>query len=353
MTAAPSRLKLDATLRGIPLGEVAAWAAHCERLGFDGLCATETNNDPFLPLALAADATSRVALGTGVALAFPRSPMQVAYTGWDLQGLSGGRFVLGLGSQVRAHVERRFGATWSQPARRMRDFALAVRAIWTAWADGTPLDYVGEFYRHTLMPPDFRPRPHAHMVPPIVLAGVRPRMIEVAGEVADGLLIHPFQTPDYVRETVLPSVKHGLEIGGRPPGDVELSVCVFTATDEEESEAARRRIAFYGSTLAYRHVLELHGWGELFERLHALSRSGGWDEMPALVGDEVLDTLVVRGEDGAAVAAELVRRYGDLASRVNLHVGRRADPERWAGLASALPAAGARRDHPLPDDALP
>lgn len=331
-----ARLKLDATLRGVPPGEVAAWAARCEQLGFDGLYSTETNNDPFLPLALAAGSTSRVMLGTGVALALPRSPMQVAYTGWDLQGLSGGRFVLGLGSQVRAHVERRFSATWSQPARRMRDFALAVRAIWTAWADGTPLAYAGEFYRHTLMPPDFRPRPHGHRVPPIVLAGVRSRMIEVAGEVADGLLIHPFQTAEYVREIVLPSLRRGLETSGRRPGDVELSVCVFTATTEEESEAARRRIAFYGSTPGYRRVLELHGWGELFERLHALSRSGGWDEMPALVDDEVLDTFTVRGADGDEVAAELVRRYGGLATRVNLHVGRKADPERWAGLAGAL-----------------
>ena len=329
-------LKLDATARGIPLEEVAGWAARCEELGLHGLYSTETGNDPFLPLALAAGATSRVELGTGVALAFPRSPMQVAYTGWDLQGLSGGRFVLGLGSQVRAHVERRFGATWSHPARRMRDFVLAVRAIWSAWAEGSPLAYEGEFYRHTLMPPDFRPRPHGHRIAPIVLAGVRARMIEVAGEVADGLLIHPFQTPDYIRETVLPSVERGLEQGGREPGDVELSACVFTATTEEESEAARRRIAFYGSTPGYRHVFELHGWGGLFERLHGLSRSGGWEEMPGLISDEVLDTFAVRGAGGEQVAAELARRYGGLVSRVNLHAGLRADPERWAELAAAL-----------------
>ncbi len=343
MPGSSPRLKLDATLRGIPLEETAAWAARCEELGFDGLFSTETNNDPFLPLALVAGATSRVTLGTGVALAFPRSPMQVAHTGWDLQGLSGGRFVLGLGSQVRAHVERRFSATWSQPARRMRDFVLAVRAIWTAWRDRAPLAYAGEFYEHTLMPPDFRPRPHAHALPPIVLAGVRPRMIEVAGEVADGLLVHPLQSPHYIRETVLPSVRRGLEIGERRPDEIELSVCVFTATTPEESEAARRRIAFYGSTPAYRQVLEMHGWGELFERLHALSRSGSWDEMPALVSDEVLDTFAVRGADGAAVAGELERRYGDLVSRVNLHVGDTADPERWAGLAGASMGASRGR----------
>lgn len=339
MPPAPPRLALDATVRGVALEDMPDWAGRCEALGFDGLHATETNNDPFLPLALAAGATSRVLLGTGVALAFPRSPMQVAHTGWDLQGLTGGRFVLGLGSQVRAHVERRFGAPWSQPARRMRDFVLAVRAIWTAWDRGTPLDHRGEFYSHTLMPPDFRPRPHGQAVPPIVLAGVRPRMLKVAGEVADGLLVHPFGTAASLAETVLPSLRRGMEAGGREPGDVEVSVCVFTATTEAESEEARRRIAFYGSTPGYRHVLELHGWGALFERLHALSRSGGWDEMPALVDDEVLDTFAVRGADGAAVAAELVRRYGGLAARVNLHAGRTADPERWAPIAAAFRAA--------------
>jgi probable F420-dependent oxidoreductase len=332
-------LKLDATLRGIAPEEVVSWAQRCEALGFDGLFSTETNNDPFLPLALAAGGTERVELGTGVALAFPRSPMQVAYTGWDLQGLTRGRFVLGLGSQVRAHVERRFSAPWDRPGPRMRDFARAVRAIWTAWADGTPLDYQGEFYRHTLMPPDFRPRPHDRGVPPIMLAGVRPRMIEIAGEVADGLLVHPLQTPRYLRDTVLGAIERGLERSGRSRSAFELSVCLFTATTDEETEAVRRRIAFYASTPGYRHVLEPDGWGELCERLHRLSRTGGWDAMPGLVPDELLDSVCVRGVDGAAVAAGIARRYAGLADRVNLHVGRRADPGRWAGLAAALPDA--------------
>jgi probable F420-dependent oxidoreductase len=332
-------LKLDATLRGIAPEEVASWAQRCEALGFAGLFSTETNNDPFLPLVLAAGATGRVELGTGVALAFPRSPMQVAYTGWDLQGLTQGRFVLGLGTQVRAHVERRFSAPWDRPAARMADFARAVRAIWTAWSDGTPLDYQGDFYRHTLMPPDFRPRPHSHGIPPILLAGVRPRMIEIAGEVADGLLVHPLQTPRFVRDSVLPAIERGLERSGRGRDAFELSVCLFTATSDEESEDVRRRIAFYASTPGYRHVLEPDGWGELCERLHQLSRTGGWDEMPGLVPDELLDAVCVRAADGAAVAAAIAQRYDGLAGRVNLHVGRRADPERWAELAAALPDA--------------
>jgi probable F420-dependent oxidoreductase len=221
----------------------------------------------------------------------------------------------------------------------MRDFARAVRAIWTAWADGTPLAYEGEVYRHTLMPPDFRPRPHGHGVPPILLAGVRPRMIEVAGEVADGLLVHPLQTPRYLRETVRPALERGLEASGRRRGDVELAVCLFTATTEEESETVRRRVAFYASTPGYRHVLEPDGWGDVCEELHGLSRTGGWEEMPALVPDELLDAVCVRAPDGAGVAAEIARRYGGLADRVNLHAGRRAEPERWADLAAALPDA--------------
>lgn len=332
-------MKLDATLRGIPLEEVGSWSRRCEGLGFDGLFSTETNNDPFLPLALAGAATSRVELGTGVALALPRSPMQVAYTGWDLQGLTGGRFVLGLGTQVRAHIERRFGAQWDRPARRIADFALAVRAIWEAWASEAPLSYEGDFYRHTLMPPDFRPRAHDHGVPPILLAGVRPRMIEIAGEVADGLLVHPLQTPRYIRETVLPAIERGLQTSGRSRDAFQLSVCLFTASTEEETEAIRRRVAFYASTPGYRHVLEPDGWGELCEKLHHLSRSGGWDEMPALVPDELLDSVCVRAADGTGVAAGIADRYAGIADRVNLHAGRRADPEQWTDLAAALPGA--------------
>lgn len=337
-------MKLDATVRGIPLEEVADWSRRCEALGFDGLFSTETNNDPFLPPTLAAATTSNVELGTGVALAFPRSPMQVAYTGWDLQGLTRGRFVLGLGSQVRAHIERRFSAPWDRPARRMADFALAVRAIWKAWADETPLSYEGDFYRHTLMPPDFRPRTHDHRVPPILLAGVRPRMIEVAGEVADGLLVHPLQTPRYLRETVLPAIERGLEASGRRRDTFQLSVCLFTASTEAETDAIRRRIAFYASTPGYRHVLEPDGWGDLCERLHQLSRTGGWDEMPALVPDELLDSVCVRAADGAGVAEGIARRYAAVADRINLHAGRRSDPEGWTDLAAALPDAVAAVD---------
>lgn len=331
-------MRLDATLRGIAPEQVADFASTCEQAGFDRLLSTETNNDPFLALVLAATVTTRIELGTGVALALPRNPMQLAYTGWDLQRLTGGRFVLGLGSQVRAHIERRFGTQWEGPARRIRDFVLAMRSIWSSWAEGTSLHYEGEFYRHTLMPPDFRPAPHGHRVPPIILAGVQTRMIELAGEVADGLIVHPLHTPRFLREAVLPALERGLQRSGRDGQRLELTVCLLTACSEEESEAVRRRIAFYASTPGYREVLKAHGWSELCDELHRLSRSGGWDRMSALVPDELLDIVAVRAADAAGLASEITRRYTGLAGRVNLHAGARSDLQAWAELATALRA---------------
>ncbi len=327
---------IDATLRGIPLREVPAWSRRCEELGFGGLFATETNNDPFLPAALAAEHTSRVQVGTGIAIAFPRSPMQVAYTAWDLQGLARGRFVLGLGTQVRAHVERRFSATWSRPADRMREYVAALGAIWSAWEDGTKLDFRGDFYQHTLMPPAFHAARHQHGRPPVFLAGVRPGMLEVAGEVADGLLIHPFHTQEYLRDTLAPALGRGLAKAGRGRDAVQLSLSLFAAVTPQETEEVRRRIAFYASTPAYRQVLEARGWGELFTELHELSRTGGWERMPALVTDEVLDAVAVRGTSADEVAKEALRRYGALVDRINLHAGEHSDPARWSAVVAAF-----------------
>jgi probable F420-dependent oxidoreductase len=331
-------VRLDATLRGVPLADVAQWARRCETMRFDGLFTTETNNDPFIPLTLAAEHTSRVELGTGIAIAPPRSPMHLAYTGWGMQELSRGRFILGLGSQIRAHVERRFGAVWDRPAERMREMVLALRAIWDSWRTGEPLHFNGTFYRHTLMPPAFRPRPHPHPPPAVFLAGVRERMIRVAGEVADGLLVHPLQSPRYLSETILPALEQGLESAGRRRQDVQISVALFVSTSQAETEEIRRRIAFYGSTPGYHGVLRAHGWEALGTRLHELSRTGGWQEMPALVDDEVLDTFAVRAADGAAVAAEIHRRYDGLADRINLHAGELSGLERWSDLAAAMSA---------------
>ena len=329
-------MKIDATLRGIPLADVPAWARRCEEVGFSGLFATETNNDPFLPVAIAAEHTERVDVGTGIAIAFARSPMQIAYTAWDLQALSGGRFVLGLGTQVRAHVERRFSASWSQPAERMREYVAALEAIWSSWIDGTKLDFRGDFYQHTLMPPAFHGTPHPHGPPRVLLAGVRERMIETAGEVADGLLIHPFHTEGYLRDTLVPAFERGLRRAGRRRGAGQLALSLFVSVSDEETEVIRRRIAFYASTPAYRTVLDANGWGDLFTQLHELSRSGGWDRMPALVTDEVLDAVAVRASTPDEVADEALRRYGHLVDRLNLHAGERSDVDRLTAIVEAF-----------------
>lgn len=329
------RPQIDVTLRGVPLGEAAAWAARAEAMGVDGVFATETNNDPFLPLALAAGSTSRVRLGTGIAVAFPRSVMQTAYTAWDLQGLTEGRFVLGLGTQVRAHVERRFGTSWSRPAARMREYALALRAIWASWATGEPLDFRGEFSTHTLMPPTFRPRPQAYGAPPVWIAAVRERMLEVAGEVADGVLVHPLQTEAFVRQVVRPALDRGAERAGRPAGSCAIAVAQLVAPDDAQREQARRRVAFYASTPGYRQVLDLHGWGALGERLHLLSREGAWDRMAAEVPDEMLDAIVLSGEP-AAIAADLRRRTAGVAERVSVSAPEREDLDAVAAVVDAL-----------------
>jgi probable F420-dependent oxidoreductase len=258
-------------------------------------------------------------VATAIALAFPRSPMDVAYTAWDLQALSGGRFALGLGSQVRAHVERRFSAVFSQPASRMREYVLALAAIWDAWETGDELDFRGDFYKHTLMPPNFRPPVQEGVRrPPVLLAAVRERMTEVAGEVADGFLGHAFTTEAVLRELTLPALERGLEHAGRSREQLEVTASVFVALSEAEWEAARRRIAFYGSTPGYRHVLEHHGLGGLHEALYGLSRSGGWGEMARLVDDDVLGLFVVRGERPQAIADAVRGRVGDVAQRVAL-----------------------------------
>ncbi len=332
------RPRIDVTIRGVPLAGAADWAARAEALGVDGVFATETSNDPFLPLALAAGTTSRVRLGTAIAVAFPRSVMQTAYTSWDLQALTGGRFVLGLGTQVRAHVERRFGVPWSRPAARMREYVLGLRAIWTAWETGEPLDFRGEFSTHTLMPPTFRPSPQAHGAPPVWLAAVRERMLEVAGEVADGVLVHPLQTEQYVRRVVRPALDRGAERAGRSPGSCAIAVAQLVAPDEQQRAQARKRVAFYASTPGYRPVLDLHGWGAIGERLHQLSRDGAWERMAAELPDELLDAIVLSG-DAATIAAAVRARNAGVAERVSISAPEREDLDAVAGVVAALVAS--------------
>ncbi|MFD4196777.1 TIGR03617 family F420-dependent LLM class oxidoreductase [Amycolatopsis thermoflava] len=308
-----------------------------ERDGFDGVWTTEVKHDPFLPLALGATVTERVTLGTAIAVAFARNPMTVAQTANDLQELSGGRLLLGLGAQIKTHVTRRFSMPWSQPAARMREFVLALRAIWDSWQTGARLNFRGEFYTHTVMTPMFTPPPHPYGPPKVLLAGVGEGMTRAAGEVADGFLCHGFTTERYLREVTVPALRSGrssldgFELVGSP-------MVVTGRTDAEIAAAlagTRRQIAFYGSTPAYRGVLELHDRGELGDELHRLSRRGEWERMGTLVDDELLAAIAVVGKPDE-VAAEVRRRYGDLFTRATLYLPYEAEPGLVAEVAAAV-----------------
>lgn len=329
-------MKLDATIRGIELEDVGSWAAACERLDLDGIWTTETNTDPYFPLVLAASATERLELGTGIALAFPRSPTHLAHAAWDLNTFSRGRFILGLGSQVKAHIVRRFSAEYERPVARMREQIAAIRAIWTTWSTGEPLDFRGEFFQHTLMPPAFCPPDRGYGHPRIALAGVQPRMTELAGESADIFLAHPLQTRDYVAHTLVPAIERGLDCSGRERAEIEVSVALFAVSDEAEREDVRRRIAFYASTPQYRAVLDAHGWETLGDELHALTRAGKWDEMAARVPDDVVDEVAVSGSSAREIAEKALARYRGLVDRVNIHAGVEADLERLEPLAASF-----------------
>jgi probable F420-dependent oxidoreductase len=321
--------------------EAARGAVRAERMGYDGWWALETKHDPFVGCAVAAERTERVQVGTSIAVAFARNPMTVAVQANDVQALSGGRFVLGLGSQIRPHIVKRYSMEWSHPAPRMREFVLAVRAIWETWATGAPLDFRGDFYTHTLMTPFFDPGPNPHGRPKIVMAAVGPKMTEAAGEVADGMFCHGFSTERYVREVTLPALRRGAEKAGRSLSGFEISApSMIVAADTEQELAAgiemvRGQIGFYGSTPAYRPVFEVHGWGELQDELNALTKRGAWDQVASVIDDEVLNAFAVVGTPEEAIE-EVRRRYGDVATRISIPVPDGADPDRWAGLFARL-----------------
>jgi probable F420-dependent oxidoreductase len=281
------------------LGSVVPAATRLERLGYDGCWTAEINHDPFLPLTLAAEHTNTIELGTSIAVAFARNPMTVANVGWDLQEYSGGRLNLGLGSQIRPHIEKRFSMPWSRPVARMREFVTATREIWTCWRDGSKLSFEGDFYTHKLMTPMFMPERHDYAFPNVFIAAVGEAMTEMAGEVADGLLAHGFTTKRYFEEVTMPALLKGMQRSGRQRRDFQVSCPVFLVTGHDESELSaaavgtRKQIAFYGSTPAYKKVLELHGWGSLHDELHRLSLQGDWDGMGALIDDEILETFAV------------------------------------------------------------
>jgi probable F420-dependent oxidoreductase len=337
-------VRVDGTTMTAKPEDTPAAARELEQLGYDGVFTAETSHDPFLPITLAALETERIELGTGIAVAFARNPMTMATIGNDLQLYTRGRFILGLGSQIKPHIEKRFSMPWSHPADRMREFILAMRAIWGSWADGGKLDFRGKYYRHTLMTPFFNPGPNPHGNPKVFLAAVGERMTEVAGEAADGILLHGFTTEQYVREVTLPALERGWAKAGKQRSDFELSgpMFVVTGTNDEEYENARRgtkqQIAFYGSTPAYRGVLELHGWGDLQGELNRLSKQGDWVEMGELIDDDMLGTFAVTGEP-EEIPGRLLARYGDIVDRVSFYAPYKSDPERWARVVEGFKTA--------------
>ncbi len=334
-------MRVDGPLLTTSLREVPAVARAMEAEGYDGTFTFEGPHDPFLPLLLAADATERLELTTAVAIAFARSPMTLAVQAWDLQAASSGRFHLGLGSQIKPHIERRFSMPWSAPAARMRELVLAVRAIWTAWQDRAPLRFEGEHYTHTLMTPFFDPGPLEAGPPSVWLGGVGPRMTEVAGEVADGFMVHPFCTERSVAEITLPALERGRARTGAITAPIQISLPVMIATGPDDASldaattAVRAQIGFYASTPAYQVVLDVHGWGDLQPRLRELTRSGDWAAMAEVVHDELLHAVaVVAAPD--QVAAEIHRRYGRVLDRVALNAPYAADPAVWQHIANDL-----------------
>jgi probable F420-dependent oxidoreductase len=336
-------LKLDAEVAVSSPSEISEIARRAEQYGFDGFWANETKHDPFVQLAVAASATSGIDLGTSIALAFTRSPTTVAYTAWDLQSLSGGRLILGLGSQVKGHIERRFGMKWESPAPKMREYVSALRAVWDCWQYGKDLRFDGRFYKLSLMTPFFNPGPIEHPRIPVILAGVNEVMCRVAGEVADGLHVHPLHTPGYLKEVTTPNLLRGLAKSGRKRDEFSVVVSVFAAVGATAKEIAavkefyRQQVAFYASTRTYRTLMELHGWGDVSDRLHEESVSGRWDKMASEVSDEMLGEFVVEGT-WSEMGAILKRRYQGIADRVKLYLPFDGS-EEWKDLVSGFRAS--------------
>ena len=328
-------MKVDLLCMNPELGEIGALARHAEELGYAALLAAETGHDPFMPLALAAEHTERIQLGTGIAVGLSRSPLHLAHAAHDLQRFSQGRFILGVGSQIQAHIEKRFSATWSHPTDRMKDLIGAVRAIWRCWDQGEPLRYEGPFYRHTLMTPFFSPAPNPYGPPPIYLAASGPAMTAVGGEVADGLMLHALTSTATMAEITLPALERGLQAAGRSRADVELYAPIFVITGDTDEElrvadrAVRLQLAFYASTPAYRNVLAFHGRPDLPGALNALSKQGRWREMGGLIDDEVLDLFSVTGKP-EEIGPAVLSRFGGVLDRVALYAPYRHDPEPWA-----------------------
>jgi len=313
-------MKFDASLPPIPLQSVPDIACAAEEIGFDALWSTETIHDPFLPGVLVAEHSRRLSFGTAIAVSFARSPATLAYSAWDLAQASGGRFILGLGTQVKAHIERRFGMPWPDSVvNKLREQITAIRAFWNTWQTGAPLDFRGEYYHLNLMSPFFNPGPIEQPHIPIYIAGVNAGLARLAGETAQGFLAHPFHTPQYLSQTLLPAIQQGLERSGRRRADFSLSVTAFAVTAPEEDLFVRSQIAFYASTPSYKAVMAEHGWQEIAEQLSIMARQGRWGDMPGLINDDILAAcaVVCRPEE---LGSKLKERYTGLADRLGLYL---------------------------------
>ena len=318
-------MKVETSVEMRSLRDVPAAARKAEEMGYDGVVTSQTSHDPFLPLALAAEHTQRVTLGTAVAIAFPLSPTSLAHIAWDIQALSGGRLLLGLGSQVKGHIVRRFSTPYAPPGPRMREYILALRAVWDCWQNGTKLNFKGDYYNLSLMTPYFDPGPIEHPHVPIYISAVNPYMLRLAGELCDGVRLHAFNTPKYTREAVLPNLEAGARKAGRQISDIDICGGSFLATGETEEEidqskqAIRTQVAFYGSTRSYRGVFEAHGWGDVCLQLHEMSTQGRWAEMPDLITEEMLEEFaIVSPYDG--LVEKIKARWAGIVTRTGLAI---------------------------------
>lgn len=328
------------------LGDAAAEARRLAAIGYDGVYTLEGSSDPFLPLALAAEHAPGMDLATGIAVAFPRNPLHLAYQAWDLQTFSGGHFLLGLGSQVRAHIENRFGVDFDPPATRMREYILALKAIFDCWQNGTRLDFRGRFYRHTLMTPMFNPGPNPHGVPPILLGALGPRMTEVAGEVADGLIVHPFNSLAFLEQQALPAVERGLAKEGRKRESfiLQVNAIVITGETAEAMAAAETSVkgllGFYASTPAYRPPMEAVGFGDLQPALNRLSKEGAWDRLGEHIDDDFVAAFTTRGTPDT-IARQLWEKYGSCADRLAIYAPYAAPDGMWRDIIAELKSLSA------------
>ena len=341
-------MKLDAALPIVGLKDVSAVAKAAEKIRFDALWTQETQHDPFLPCTLIAEHSTRLNFGTAIAVSFARSPANLAYTAWDLAAQSGGRFILGLGTQVKAHIERRFGQPWPEsPVKKFREQIEVIRAFWDNWQNGTKLNYRGEYYRITLMSPFFQPSPlppspggrgdGGEGLIPIYIAGVNTGLAKLAGELCEGFHAHPFNSPRYLKEVILPAIDEGAKKNNRKRDDIAVSVTAFIATTPEEMNFARAQVSFYASTPSYRPVMDLHGWSGIAETLSAHAAKGEWAEMPMLITDEMLSEFCLVTEEDK-LAGELKKRYEGIADRLTLYtpfVPGEKD-EWWRSLAKSI-----------------